>query len=172
MFSTDYHFDNVTSHWSFVRAFCSVVSNRVHLIPGLTLEKASANLFPHLPQSGSSFWWVGPGEVLCNQMHRCIRQRNMSSERGGKLGAAERVGLYVWIDHTMTLGEARVTSHEMVAVPRACATITHSSLVLNWLRLPHTRVWIIMMLTPVCIFCRVATCVVLVLPQDTMRCWF
>lgn len=143
IFYTNHHSDNMTLHWSFVKMFCLVVSNRVHLIHRFTLEKASPNLFPHLPLPGSSFWWVGPGEVLCNQMHHCISQRNMSLERGREAGRGrKRVRLYVWIDHTMTLGEARVTSHEMVAIPWVCATITHSSLVLNWLRLPHIQIYI------------------------------
>lgn len=62
----------------------------------------------------------------------------MSSERGGEAGRGrKRERLCVWIDHTMTLGEARVTSHEMAAVPGVGATITHRSLVLNCLGLPH-----------------------------------
>lgn len=33
------------------------------------------------------------------------------------------------IDHTAVFGEARVTSHEMTAVPAVGATVAHSSLV-------------------------------------------
>lgn len=36
----------------------------------------------------------------------------------------------MWIDHITALGEARVTSHEMVAVPRVGTTVAHSSLAL------------------------------------------
>lgn len=46
------------------------------------------------------------------------------------------------IDHTKVLGEARVTSHEMAAVPGVGATITHSSLVSARLGLPHIWMYI------------------------------
>lgn len=119
---------------SFVKMFCLVVSqvlNRVYLIHRFPLEIASPNLFPHMPLPGSSFWWVGPGEVLCNQMHHCVSQRKMSWERGREAGRGrKRERVCVWIDHTTVLGEARVTSHEMAAVPGVGATITHSSLAL------------------------------------------
>lgn len=138
IFYTSYHSDRKTLHQSFVKMFCSVVLNRVNLIHRFPLEKSLSNLFPYLPLPGSSFWWVGPGEVLCNQMHHCISQSNMSSERGREAGRGrerDRVCAHVcvWIDHTRTLGEARVTSHEMAPVPGVSATITHSSLVwIGW----------------------------------------
>jgi len=46
----------------------------------------------------------------------------------------------VCIDHTTVRGEARVTSHEMAAVPRAGATITH--IPLARLGLPKIRIYI------------------------------
>lgn len=45
-----------------------------------------------MPLTGSSFWWVGPEEVLRNQMHQCVSHRKMSCERqrgkarGGAVG--------------------------------------------------------------------------------------
>lgn len=48
------------------------------------------------------------------------------------------------IDGTVELGEARVTSHEIVAVPgggpRVGPPITHSALALAWLRIPQIQI--------------------------------
>lgn len=63
--------------------FCLVVSqvlNRVYLIHRYPTRDSSTKLIPCMPLPGSSFWWVGPGEVLCNQMHHCVRRRKMSWE--------------------------------------------------------------------------------------------
>ena len=82
IFYSGYHPDNMTLHFAICEKcsawWFSQVLNRVYLIPRFPLEIASPNLFHHMPLPGSSFWWVGPGEVLCNQMHHCVSQRKMS----------------------------------------------------------------------------------------------
>lgn len=94
----------------------------------------------------------------------------------------------VRIDHVAMLSEGRVTSHEMVAVPRVGAAITRSSVPLAWvgittvmgthtihndnvrmMRDVHERV---------CVWCGVhfiileTSNLILVLPQDAEPHWF